>query len=274
MVKYTHLIIGGGGIKGIAFIGALEIIDKYSSLDKIESFIGSSIGGLITFLLSIDYKPKELYDIFLNINLNKYRNIRFSEIFKNYGIDNCEQIMKLLYIIAKQKNIESQITFRELYEKTNKTLILTGSDILNNKTEYYNYYDTPDMNIFEALRITISYPIIYNPIKKENKLIVDGALLNPYPIRYFETVEKKIGLMISSNYSGESINTFEDYIFSIIRSLVYNYEHFHSKDYQNSTITIDISEIYSMNFDLTKEDKIFMYQKGIDAAKLFFKDMK
>ena len=47
----TKLILSGGGIKGIAHIGALSVYDERNMLNSIDTYCGSSIGALICSLL-------------------------------------------------------------------------------------------------------------------------------------------------------------------------------------------------------------------------------
>ena len=309
---YSHLIISGGGIKGIAIIGVLKVLFKNNLINNLEGYIGSSVGGLICFLLNIGYTYVELKHIIFNINFSEYRNINISNIFNNWGLDNCDNLMKLIMAIIKQKNISYDITFKQLYEKTNKELVLTGSELIKNEIKYYSYKETPDMKILEAIRITISYPIIFNPIKKNitpkninidninnndinnddinninnknnnitadnidinKEILVDGGLFAPYPMEYFKDIKNKIGIIIHSNNINNIIDS-EDYLINIIKCLTIRYEKIFLKDYVDDTIIIDLKNIYSMNFELSDNDKNEIYKIGINTAEKYINDNK
>ena len=66
---YTHIVIGGGGIKGCVITGALEVMDTFFNINRIKYIIGSSAGGVIGLLLSLNFTPQEMSNIFLNIKL-------------------------------------------------------------------------------------------------------------------------------------------------------------------------------------------------------------
>jgi NTE family protein len=272
---YTHLVISGGGIKGIAIIGTLKVLYDHKLLDKLEAYIGSSVGGLICLLLNIGYTYSELEDIMFNINFSEYRNINISAIFQNWGLDNGDSIVKLIIAIIKQKNISANITFKELYEKTGKLLVLTGSELIKNEAKYYNHINTPNMSVLDAIRVTISYPIIFNPVRNNvDEILIDGALFAPYPMDYFKDIDAKIGIIIHSRHNMNGIVDGEDYLINIIKCLTERYEKFHLKDYMNETIVLDIKDVHSMNFELTKDDKESMYQIGIDTAQKFLSNRK
>ena len=112
----THLAICGGGVKGCVLLGALEALDDIIRLSRVKHIIGSSVGGIIATLMCIGYRPYEMNDIFLKINLSDYRNIKATNLFTKYGVDNCKSIITLLKACILQKINMWDITFKELYD--------------------------------------------------------------------------------------------------------------------------------------------------------------
>ena len=72
---FTHLVLGGGGIKGCVITGALEGLDDLLNLNRIHTVIGSSVGGIIGLFFILGFSSKEMTSIFLNINLSDYREL-------------------------------------------------------------------------------------------------------------------------------------------------------------------------------------------------------
>ena len=62
MKPIIELAIGGGGIKGLAFAGALYKLDELNLLKDLKRISGSSIGGFLAVCISIGFKPSELMD--------------------------------------------------------------------------------------------------------------------------------------------------------------------------------------------------------------------
>ena len=71
--KYKHLIFCGGGIKLYTFIGAIKVLEEKKILNNIETYIGTSIGGLIAALLNIKYTHDELYKLVGLLKINEFR---------------------------------------------------------------------------------------------------------------------------------------------------------------------------------------------------------
>ena len=267
--EYTHLILSGGGIKGIAIIGSLKALYEKNMINNLKGYIGSSVGGLICFLLNIGYNVDELYSIMLHIDFNKYREFNFSNFLDEWGFDSGQLFMKLVVSISKQKNISNEITFMELYKKTNKELVLTGSNIKHNEIIYYGYKTTPDMKIMDAIRITISYPFIFYPIKKDEQLLVDGGMFSPYPIEYFKDIKEKIGIVIHNKFICPSIESCEHYLITMINCIQERYEKIFLEKYEKESIILNIDNCNSMNFAISIEDKINMYTYGYNTALQF-----
>jgi len=271
----THLAICGGGVKGCVLIGALEALDKTIRFKRIKHIIGSSVGGIIATLLCVGYRPCEMNDIFLKINLTDYRIIKAANIITKFGVDDCKSIITLLNECILQKITVSDITFRELYKYNKMTLILTGSDISNSTVIYYNVNTTPDMVIMDALRITISYPILYEPVYDSiNKsYIIDGAVLAQYPIDYFKNITTKVGICLDIDKTKKTINNIMTYINALIFSIIDKSIESSMKKYQKDTILITIPEkIHALDFELdyTKKRSIrnIGYKTGIKYIKL------
>lgn len=56
-----NLVFEGGGVKGLAYIGALEELANHGvSLDKIENVAGASVGSLTALLLALNYSISDI----------------------------------------------------------------------------------------------------------------------------------------------------------------------------------------------------------------------
>jgi NTE family protein len=51
----------GGGIRGIAFGGALQFLEEYDLLSQVKNFAGSSAGAVVASGLAIGYKSQGKY---------------------------------------------------------------------------------------------------------------------------------------------------------------------------------------------------------------------
>ena len=238
MIK--NLVMGGGGARGYAYITTLKALEKYNILDNLEHIIGTSIGGLIGILKCIGYTGFELEKIFLNFNAGDYEWINEIDIINlpiKYGVNPGKGILHMINIFFKHKQISAKITFKELYNKNKIKLSIIGSNIIDNKYEVFNYINTPNMLILDALRITISIPIYLTPVKYNNKYYVDGGLFNNMAVDIIKPEDYKytIGLFLEQQFSPkdnvtDDTITILDYLFKLFRSLPRNQRLIFPKD--------------------------------------------
>jgi predicted acylesterase/phospholipase RssA len=265
---YTHLVIGGGGIKGCVITGALEAMNDIFNINRIKYIIGSSAGGVISLLLSLNFTPKEMSNIFLNINLTDYREIKVSELIKKFGVDDGKKVIRLIKAIILQRWKRHNYTFEELFKLTGKTLILTGSNISKNKIVYFSRYKFPNMLILDALRITICYPVLYQPVKLNGDYYIDGAALDNYPMRYFKNVKKKIGISLDTtqnkdkNENVHNITNILNYSDAVIFSIVDRYHAMKRDKYKDSTILIRLPSIHALEYGISYQTKLYLRNIG------------
>ena len=70
MDVYDTICLSGGGLKGFAFVGALEYLHNksYIDLNKINNFVGTSVGSILSYLLTLGYTVQEIIDFILDFN--------------------------------------------------------------------------------------------------------------------------------------------------------------------------------------------------------------
>ena len=52
---FKNLVFEGGGVKGIAYIGAIEALDQAGALNQIERVAGTSAGAITAMLMSLPW---------------------------------------------------------------------------------------------------------------------------------------------------------------------------------------------------------------------------
>ena len=289
MVK--NLVLSGGSMKGLAYIGMIKCIEEYNIVKKIDNFIGTSIGACVCFCLLIGFTYEELYDVFINLDINKARNINVDNILNfgtTYGVDNGEKIVKILKVFLKKKLQVNSITFSELYEKTQKNITIIGSCLNTTSVEYFNLKNNPNMDVIDALRISISIPLFFTPVIYKNKYYVDGALTNNYPIDICVNNNKEtLGVVLTSNtYTYTEINSIDNYLISIINTNFVHQDKEKIKKYHDITIDLEIEcnsfdfslsteikkDIINQGYLITKSQIIKKYNYLLDTPKLFLKE--
>jgi predicted patatin/cPLA2 family phospholipase len=281
--KFEELIISSGGNRGYALLGAINQFFKYHSIENIKYFTGCSFGALICLLFCIDYTLNDINDILFKLNFGDYQEYKIANLIDKCGLDEGIKFTNILKAIILNKNYDSNITFKELYDKTNKILTIAVVNITKGIPEYHNYITTPNLSILLSVRMSSNIPIIFSPIFYNNNYYVDGALLDPFPY-YYNKNTKKIGLWLFEEYEFKFIRNNETnflndltdsfkYVLNLLKIIYINYMKKYYKKIPKNVIYInfELNNIKHYNFNLSMSDKINMFNIGKHKTNDFIK---
>ena len=266
MIK--NLVLSGGSIKGICYYGVLKALyENKDFYNNITTFAGASAGSIFaTFLyLNIDYEHLEK---FLDNNFEDLLNYDLEYLFEEYGLDKCEDLMKMLDVsLGEYKDI----TFREGFEKTGKRLIISSTCLSNYNIEYFDYISHPNLKISQGIRASISIPILFTPVTLDNKVYIDGAILEPLPLSIFDKKDT-LGIWITDdkNYS-KSLNNMSEYIFNFMNCVKNRLNKLHEFEKKYNLIKIKISDISIVDFGISIEKKRKIIDIGYDTMIRYLK---
>lgn len=272
-LKYYNksiLVLSGGGIKGIAHIGALQKIHELGYLNNFTKFVGTSIGGLIMALLVIGYLPKEIWDFIQLFEFKKMVSLNILDYATKYGIDDGSKFEFVLCNMITEKNIDPYITLHDLYLLTNKHITFSGVSINDQTVHYISHETFPDIPLITAIRITTCIPIYFIPIKythnNKTTLYIDGGCMDNYPIHLYDNeLDKVLGLYISKQKENVDTTNIELYMMLVFETFMNGMDLNAIRGYKNNTINIIVDNINSIDFGVNLPDKIKLYNKGYNS---------
>ncbi len=162
------LALGSGGLRGMAHIGVLKVLAREKV--PIDMVAGCSIGSLIGSLFCSGMDPELMGKLSRHLK-------------RSYWLD---FVVPKMGIVAGDKLLETVrlLTKRQSFEQLLIPLAVVATDLTNGREEVFK-----TGNIADAVRASISVPGIFVPYELDNRVFVDGAVLNPTPI----DVVKKMG---------------------------------------------------------------------------------
>jgi NTE family protein len=266
------LILSGGGIKGIAHIGALQALEDLGYLNQFNVFASASVGTFIIILYIAGYSPKEMWEFVQSFNLDNLKQLNIFNIFTNYGMDNGDRMIYVIQKLLEAKGHNPNITLKELYEQTNKKLLLS-TVCLNKQEVCYLSHDThPYLPVYQAIRMSTSLPLFFEPVIYDDMYYIDGGCIDNYPIHLFdEKLDKVLGLHLGkSNNFKKTINNFEEYLLLVMECFMRGVEFNTTRGYSKPTIRINFESINLLNFHIDNIKKKQIYDKGYIAVKDYY----
>ena len=197
---FKNLVFEGGGVKGIAYVGALEKLNERGILQNIERVAGTSAGAMVAVLVGLGYTAKDISDILWDINFQNFMDSSWGYIrdidrlINDYGWYKGDFFRNLMGGYIKDKTGDSETTFRQLQAmrekgKPFKDIHLIGTDLSTGYSKVFNADATPDVKIADAARISMSIPLFFAAVKGVNgddHVYVDGGLLDNFAIKVFD----------------------------------------------------------------------------------------
>lgn len=288
MIK--NLVISGGGIRIMTIIGAIKYLEEKNILCNIEKFYGTSAGSILCLLIILGFNNSEIIRFIENFNLNKIFKIDTDNFFTNYSICNNNKFEKLIKLFINFKittnNLENldidrnyeNITMLELFNKTNKHLIVTTASIKQKKAVYIDHLLFPELPVWKAILMSCSIPFIFQPVSWENDLYIDGGLIDNFPLFNIPQEEIKYTLGLETNIEHEIYDNYSniyEYIYDIYKVITQTnktYKYYNiitikiGKNMINSSIDVDISN--DIKNSLINEG----YKQSCEIFPLLFQD--
>jgi len=194
---FKNLVFEGGGAKGIAYLGSLEVLEEKGILKNIERIGGTSAGAINAILLGLHYSNDELKKILMSLNFEMFldnnpgivRNC--TRVINEYGWYKGDCFYDWIKERIKEKTGSPNSTFKDIYDSKGKNdfkdIYFIGANVSTGFADVYSYEDTPLMEVAKAVRISMSIPFFFAAIRKKNKdVCVDGGLINNYPVKLFD----------------------------------------------------------------------------------------
>ena len=190
MGKNVALVLGSGGARGLAHIGAIEALEERGY--TITSIAGCSMGSIIAGMYAAG-QLKEAKEWFLSVD--KQLILRMMDI----NLMSVNSLVKGERIIEE---LEKVVPDRPL-EELNIPCTIVATDMIHSDEVVFR-----TGSLFEAVRASISIPLFFKPVQIGKRLLIDGGILNPLPLHVIERTPGDI--LVAADISGKDSMPIEE----------------------------------------------------------------
>jgi predicted acylesterase/phospholipase RssA len=270
--KTLALIMKGGGIKGLAYAGALREIEKHYEFNW---FVGTSAGAITAVLLAAGYSTEELGQILSGTNFKEFLDAPVYKFPTNLyfygGIYPGRKITRWVNDLLVSKLRRSNPGLEEV--------ALGHVNTVNRVTIYASRRDQDalefdsadpkwqDMPAAYAVRCSMAIPYVFQPPSHHGSDVFDGGTQNNYPVGIFlrrHPGSEFVGLYLQP----EKVRS--DKPPSKLSQLISIWTESADKralqDHNADTVVIDPSPIKTLQFGLSAEEKDFLLKIGRASA--------
>lgn len=278
-IKY-NCVFGGGGIRGLAYVGAVQAFEECGT--ELNSLAGSSVGAVFAMLYAIGYNASEIKKFFMDFNFNIFKDINVKifeadislskgEIFLDWLREKAE---KKFYGKSYSKGNNKAVCFKDL----KRDLYILTLDINTNTPYIFSKENTPDEEVALAVRISAGMPGLMKPVKKNENILIDGDLIKTRPaFKIYNNMNNRdarlLELRLEGTRNGGNLKSPFDYLNSVISTIWYLsteeiYNMYHKND-RYDYIIIDTKDVIMFDFEIGKEKREELIEKGYKTTKYY-----
>jgi len=276
--KKVAVVLSGGGAQAMAHIGVLRAFEEQQI--PIDYLIGSSggsiIGGLYTAGVSLDELEvmaqdgtimklflgrQELTDVPVyqrqfrksgNFSVREYEG----NIVSSPGLLNDKLIWKELFLLTAPANFKAHSNFDSLLIPFRAI----GADVVNRQAVAIG-----SGSLAEALRISMSMPLIYPPVIKENRMFLDGGIYAKMATFAAQDLQADVVVAVNAGDPTPQANKVRDVFdfFDTINALLFSYSDSNNVKGWDYYINVD-TEGFNV-FDFTSGEGLI--ERGYAAGK-------
>lgn len=296
-------VFAGGGIKGLAFAGALQVAEE-KGYDKWAQLAGTSAGAITAMALAVGYKAQQLRQVLERADFGKIADYgalpgisQAENLLLRRGLTHGQALSEWIAELLEGAPTSAR-TFGDLPDGR---LRVVGADIANERMvvfpedaalyldEHGKRFEPKQFPIAEAVRISAGYPYFFPPValtdaaSGKEGVLVDGGVTSAYPVFLFDKEEPQRPTWGFRLYGGtppekaayrgiHGVTWPIEMLLGVLDTSMNALDKLELKVPSNAsrTISIPTGEVSTLNFNLSDAEKGFLYESGRSAAEAFF----
>jgi NTE family protein len=303
-VPKADLVLEGGGVKGIALVGAVSVLEEHGY--TFNRIAGTSAGSIVGALLAAGMPTNDMIDIMRSVDYTRFQDKgpkdrvpggRLYSLLTQQGIYQGTYAKKWLAELLDHCGVR---TFNDLrYEdaalppEQRYRLVVTASDVSSGRLRRlpWDYpafgYLPGDVPVVDAVRASTSVPFFFEPVKLRNPTtleetwMVDGGLLSNFPVEIFDRERGNpprwptFGIKLSARRGSQAIQFKVDNTYGLARAIILTMHSFYDQMHVDDprvlarTIFVDTLGVKATDFGLGRKMADRLFENGRAAAEAF-----
>lgn len=185
-----QLVFAGAGARYPVYAGALLALEQAGLLSEVEAVAGASTGALVAALFSLGYTPDEIAEAALELDFASWLDASVLtgpvRLLTRYGWHPAHTLRSQLERYIKRKTGRADSTFMDCSTAGHKQLFIVGSNVTQCSARIFPDAISQHLSLVDALRISLSVPLLFATVPYQGDLYVDGGLMDNYPLHLFD----------------------------------------------------------------------------------------
>ena len=292
-----NLAFKGGGVRGIAFVGALRELKQAGELENITRVAGTSAGALVATMYALGYSIDDIEKLMQGLDFKRFEDgFNPLRVITHYGLYEGNYILDFAHKLLEGagKGLSKTATFADIKAAGCTDLFVFATNLNTHSVVELSADKTPGAFVAEAVRASMSIPVFFKAWQfsnsiPDNHIYVDGGMVFNYPLSFFDNDRflsdsalnlnhETVGLFLTSAPWKEihkelAFDTLMHYTRHLFETLldVQDQDIHQDGDQLKRSIMIDDLGIAATNFHLSINDMNNLVESGAAGARNFLK---
>lgn len=308
MALDADLVLEGGGVKGIALVGAISVLEERGY--RFHRVAGTSAGAIAGALVAAGVPAPRMQQIMEELDYHRFQDGgwltrlgipgQLLTLLATSGIYRGDYLREWLQAVLDEYGIHTFADLRgddpetSLRPEHDYRFVVMASDISQGclrrlPWDYPRYGCDPDeIEVVDAVRASMSIPYFFRRVKLRDRVVdedcwmVDGGMLSNFPVDVFDRQDGKtprwptLGIKLSARADAAQglrhriggVLTMSKAMLGTLTSF-YDRLHLEREDVVARTIFIDTMKVRATDFDLDRATQQQLYDNGREAAERF-----
>ena len=185
----TNLVFEGGGVKGVAYCGALQELESQGILAGIRRVAGTSAGAITAALVAAGCTPEELTAAMFDLDFRSFEDGELEgpvRVVEHYGWYRGQAFLTWMRGQVEAKLGSPGATFDDLMTARHVDLRVVATNLATRSAQVFSVAATPTVPVAEAVRMSMSIPLFFAAVTYGGEVHVDGGAVWNYPIEIFD----------------------------------------------------------------------------------------
>jgi NTE family protein len=280
---FTNLAFEGGGVRGLAYIGALQAVEDAGIRPNVTAVAGTSAGAITAALVAAGYSSKELHDTLLDMNLRMFQDGGLTgpvRVVRDYGFFRGDAFLQWMRDRIAEKTGDPRATFSGVHAATGIDLRVVVTNLSLHSAQQLSHVTVPDMEVALGVRMSMSIPLFFAAVRDGGSVYVDGGAVWNYPLTIFDTGDEQdeqktlgfhLGLKGTAASTPVKVGDILTYGRMLYESMitVQTFLMEQNPDDVARSVFIDHLNVFPTDFGISTEKKEALIQKGLEATEAY-----
>ena len=191
----THIVMGGGGIYGVMYIGVLMELCGYDEAvyaawsSRLVGVAGTSAGTVIGLMVAAGMNPWRMRATVHAAGLSRVMDgmldLSLTEIRQSSAVTSGKTLDEVVQEFVLRVTGRTDTTFHQFFLKTRRNFVVVVTNAVTSMAEFWNYKTRPELELWKAIRCSSSIPGLFPAPVINGTAFFDGGVTCNLPCHLF-----------------------------------------------------------------------------------------